>query len=90
MNIIKDFKNELLNRREIKMIVENSGNPGFANSIRMVAEKFKAEEDVIVVKNVRSKFGRGTFLIDVYLYDSKEDKSRIEEKPKQNKKGGNK
>ena len=82
MKILEDNKNSLLNRREIKMIVEHSGNPGFANALKMVAEQFKSKEDVIVMNNVKGKFGRDTFLVSAFIYNSKEDRDKIEPKPK--------
>jgi ribosomal protein S24E len=85
MKIISDNKNDLFKRREVKMVVENSGNPGFANALKLVAGQFKASEDNIAVHNVKGKFGRDTFLIDASIYNSKEDKEKTEPKPKMKK-----
>lgn len=41
-NIISDVKNDLFKRREIKIVVDSSGNPGFANALKIVSEQFKA------------------------------------------------
>ena len=88
MNVIKDFRNDLLKRREVKIVVNAEKNPGFANALKSVAEKFKADENVTFVKEVKSKFGRDTFLIDAFIYDSFKDKERIEPKKKEKKKEG--
>lgn len=85
---MNDIKNNLLKRREIKFLIESEANPGFANATKMVADKFKAEEDKIVVKAVKSKFGRKTFLIDAFVYDSIKDKEFIEPKKKVKKAAG--
>ena len=77
---IKDFKNELLGRRELKVVAEAEKNPGFANAAKIIADEFKAKEDLIVVKEVKSKFGRNTFLIDALIYYSAEDKEKVEPK----------
>lgn len=77
-----DLKNNLLKRREIKLIVDSSGNPGFASALNMVAQQIKAPEENIVVKNVKGKFGRDTFLIDAFVYDSVKDKESIEPRVK--------
>jgi ribosomal protein S24E len=82
MKTIMDFKNDLLKRREIKLIIEAQANPGFSNALKMIAEQFKSKEEEIVVKTVKSKFGRNTFLIDAFIYDSAQDKARIEPKKK--------
>jgi ribosomal protein S24E len=85
MEVIHDFRNDLLKRREVKMVVEAESNPGFADAMKIIAEKFKSVEDVIKVNNVKSKFGRNTFLVDSFIYDSLEDRERIEPKPKEKK-----
>jgi len=87
-NVIKDLRNELLKRREVKLIVKENKNPGFANALKIIAEQFNAKEENIAVKEVKSKFGRDTFLIDAFIYDSIEDKNRIEPKKKTKVKSG--
>lgn len=82
MKILTDTKNALLKRREIKIVVEASGNPGFEQARKIVVDKCKASEENIVVNNVKGKFGRDTFLIDAFVYDSVKDKETIEPKPK--------
>ncbi len=82
MKVISDFKNDLLKRREVKVLVEADSNPGFENAGKQIAEKFKASEEVIAVKGIKSKFGRSTFLISAFIYDSVDDKENIEPKPK--------
>ncbi len=79
---MKDFKNELLNRREVKIIINAPSNPGYAYSAKLISKQFKAAEEAIVVKNVKGKFGRDTFLIDAFIYDSVKDKEMIEPKKK--------
>ena len=86
MKTILDTKNHLLNRREVKVLVESASNPGFATSQSNIATQFKAKEDSIAIKAVKSKFGRNTFLIDAYIYDSAEHKAKIEPKVKVKKK----
>lgn len=82
MKIITDFRNDLLKRREVKVIVESQSNIGFQNSLATTAQQFKAKEEAIVVKAVKSKFGRNTFLIEAYIYDSVKDKDSIEPRKK--------
>lgn len=82
MNVIKDFKNDLLKRRELKVVLTAKSNPGFTNASKFISDEFKVKEDVLAIKNVKSKFGRDTFLIDAFIYHSANDKERIEPKPK--------
>lgn len=85
MNIIKETKNDLLKRREIQVVVESKGNPGLAQAAKMVSEKFKVDENLVAVKELKSKFGRDTFLIKANIYESNENKSLIEPKIKSKK-----
>ncbi len=82
METIRDFKNSLLKRREIEVSIDSVENPGFENSKKMVAEKFKAQDDSIVVRSVKGKFGRHNYHLDVFIYDSAKDRERFERKPK--------
>jgi len=79
---MKDFRNDLLKRREVQLIVNMNGNPGIQNSTNMVVDHFKSQEDKIVIKAVKGKFGRDTFLIDAFIYDSADQKNMIEPKKK--------
>ena len=72
MDIKKDNKNELMNRREIQAVVTSDKTPSFAEVSKMVGDKFKADDDQIMVEKVGGKFGKGTFLIEADIYDTKE------------------
>ena len=82
MNTVKDVKNDLLNRREIKIIIEADSNPGNAKAVQIIADEFKSSPENIVIKTLKSKFGRNTFLLDAFIYNSAKDKERIELKKK--------
>jgi ribosomal protein S24E len=82
MKVISDNQNDLFKRREVKLVVESSGNPGFASALKIVADHFKVNADHIALHNVKGKFGRDTFLIDASIYHSKEAKEKTEPKPK--------
>lgn len=86
--MISDFRNDLLKRRELKAVVESETTPSFESSAKMIAEKFKASEDAIVVKGVYGKFGRKTFLIEAMVYDSASEKDKVEPRKKEKKKEG--
>jgi len=82
MKILEDKNNSLLSRREIKIIVEASKNPSFPEVIKMIAEHFKAQEELIEAKGIKGKFGRNTFLISAFIYKTKEEKDKLEKKKK--------
>jgi len=82
MEILEQKENHLLNRKEIKIIVEAEKNPNYNEASEMIVKEFKGDKENIVVKLVRGKFGRGTFLISGFIYKSKEDKEKFEPKKK--------
>lgn len=82
MKILSDEKNALLNRREIKAIVNAGQNPGFENAVKLVSEQFKSPVENIALKTLKSKFGRDTFLINAMIYDSLKAKESFEPKKK--------
>lgn len=82
MKIVKDEKNELLNRREIVASVEEGKNPGIEAVRKEIAVKLKADENALAVKSLKGKFGSNEFLIEAFVYNSAQDKERIEPKVK--------
>lgn len=80
MKIISEKDNTLLNRKEVKLLVEAEKNPGFADMLKAVAEKYKIDENFISVNKIKGKFGRNTFLVTSFIYKSKEEKEKAETK----------
>jgi ribosomal protein S24E len=85
MQILKDIKNELFKRREIKIILPSEKTPSYAEVSKLLSEKFNSGEENIVISKVKGRFGAKTFLIDASIYDSKEYKEKTERKPKEKK-----
>ena len=88
MNTVKDFRNELLKRREVELVLTAEKNPGMKDAAKNIAENFKVNEELVAVKEVGSRFGRDSFVIEAMIYDSVADKNRIEPKKKEKKKEG--
>jgi len=82
MKIVEDKENSLLNRREVKAVIQAGKNPSFKEAEDLISEKFKAEKENIAVKAIKGKFGRDTFLLTAFIYKTKEDKEMIERKEK--------
>ena len=80
--ILENKENNLSSRKEIKVIVEALKNPSVEEAITLVAEEFKTHKENIAIKLIKGKFGRSTFLINAFVYKSKEDKEVIEPKKK--------
>jgi len=74
--------NALLKRTEIVAAMDSQENPGFEKARADIAKECKADEEAIVIKAVRSHFGRHSFAIEADIYDSVEQKNKIEQKPK--------
>ena len=83
---MKEFKNVLLKRKEVEFAVHSDSNPGYGNAKKIIAEKLKADEKLVVVKAVRGKFGSNDFIIEAFVYDSEEAKKNIEPVKKEKKK----
>ena len=82
MEILKDFKNDLLKRQEISLSLEADNNPNFSEIKKQVAKQFKKDEGVVDVYNIKGSFGSNEFKIDAYIYDSKEDLENASQKTK--------
>ena len=82
MEIKEDFKNSLIGRREIVAVVESIGNPGFESVKGDLIKELGADENLVIVRKVGSKFGRGSFDIEAFVYDSQESKEKVEGKDK--------
>ena len=82
MKVIREFKNELLKRKEVEFVIVAEKNPGFEGAMKALTDKFKVSEDHIALKYVKNNFGKKEFVVEGFVYNSKEDKERTERKPK--------
>lgn len=88
MELRKDFRNELLKRREIHGVLQSEKNPGLGEVRKLVAGKFKVGEDAVALKFVKNNFGSNEFLVEAFVYDSAEDLLNTEQVKKVKKKVG--
>ena len=84
MNIIKDFNNELLNRREMEFSFSSPTNPGFDGAMKKLCEK-GVSEDVSVIKSIKGEYGSENFFVEAFVYNSVESKTKVEPKKKEKK-----
>ncbi len=89
MEVLQDKDNFLTNRKEIKVVVDSEKNPTYDEAKDIVINEFNADKENVVVKKIKGKFGRDTFLISAFIYKSKEDKEYFEPKSKGNSEGDN-
>ena len=67
MKILEDKENSLLNRREVKIIVEAEKNPSFSESLKILSDHFKASEELISAREIKGKFGKKKYLDPSWL-----------------------
>lgn len=72
--ILKQNKNPFLNREEVVIQLNAQKNPSFAD----IKSALGKDENLIVVKSVRGNFGRDTFNAEAVIYNSEEDKNKVE------------
>jgi len=88
MEFVNDFRNELLKRRELSFKLSAESNPGFELAKKNLSENLSVSEDNVVVKIVKNNFGANDFLVEAFVYDSKEHLENTEPKAKVKKKAG--
>lgn len=88
MTIKKDFRNDVLKRRELQFVMPSKTNPGIEQAKKFLAEKLKHPEENIAIKSMKNNFGSDQFLIEALAYDSKEQREQVEPKIKPKKKAG--
>jgi ribosomal protein S24E len=86
INIIEEKKNDLFKRKEIVAEVRSSKIPSRDELLDIVAKKFSAEKQVVVVERIKGKFGSSSFRFFAKVYASEKDKEKVERKSKKNKK----
>lgn len=82
MKTLEDKENIFLERREVRIIVESNSNPSYEEAMNIICKNFNSDKDLVVIKGVKGKFGRKTFLISAFIYKDKESREKFERKPK--------
>ena len=83
LKIINQKENALLHRKEIHAHVSfDKATPSNADVMKQLATKLSAAEDVIVMRHIHGGFGKNVAHVEAYIYDSKEQKMKIEPKVK--------
>jgi ribosomal protein S24E len=77
MEQTKNIKNALMKRHEVSYIIDAEKNPSFLEMAKQISSDLKKPEENINVYSIQGKFGRDTFLVKAYVYDSKEDLDTI-------------
>ena len=81
--IIQQEKNPFLHREEFVIEFKSESNPSFDDVKKALG---KDDDELVVVKKIKSNFGKKIFAAEAVVYDSKEAKEKIEISPKKTKK----
>jgi len=79
--IISQNKNPFLHREEFVIEIQADTNPSFED----IKKELGKDNDLTVVKKINSGFGTNIFTAEVFVYDSKELKDKIEKQKKSKK-----
>ncbi len=85
-NVLEEKENELIGRKELKFIVVSDKTPSYEEAKKFIAEKFRANEELVVIKLIKGKFGLSKFLIEAFVYKDKESMELYEGKKEGEKK----
>ncbi len=80
VEILKDWYNALLNRREIDLRITHwgRGTPSRSEVLNIVAEIYNVDRERIIVKKIESEFGWCKTRAHIHIYDSKDLIEKIE------------
>ncbi len=80
MEIFREKKNELVNRKEIVFEYDNAGKstPKHEDVLKMVSDATKKAPDTISIKKIEQRFGGGRCKITAFVYDTKDSKNKYE------------
>lgn len=82
LQIIKNNENKLYNRIEIiaKIIHKNESTPKRDDIRKELSARLNKDEKNIIVKSIRTEFGKEESLAKVYVYNDQKDMFEIEPK----------
>ena len=86
VKILDEKENALLSRREVTAEISYTGaTPKTEDVAKAMSQNLKAEEKLVVIKNINQKFGIQKSKILAYQYMNEEDKIKYEPKKKEKK-----
>lgn len=84
--VTEEKKNPLFNRKEIFFEIQANITPSRLETSKFISEKFSTPIENIKIKGIHGKFGSNVFSGSVFIYNSEEDKNRVEIKKKKDEK----
>ena len=78
MEVVNNFENKLLERREVKVVIESDGPTVSRDKVKAeLAKKFKAKEDMIIIDSINSNFGSLDVEVNANIYSKKDVLERL-------------
>jgi len=85
MKIEKQKRNDLLERKEILLLIESKTTSSKEEIKEELSKKLKKEKQNIVINKIDQKFGSNKFDVDIFVYDSYEGLKKYNKIPKKTK-----
>jgi len=80
--ILNQIENPLFKRKETTFSVDSEITPSNIDTKKFISENFSIPAENIKIRKILGKFGSKTFTVYCNLYESKEDKEKVEIKTK--------
>ncbi|MBU0756821.1 MAG: hypothetical protein KKF44_02040 [Nanoarchaeota archaeon] len=81
LELIKEKELPLLSRKRASFWYKESGaTPSRKNLIKEIAKRFKANEDLVIIKHIYPQFGSSKAKVLVHIYDDKKKMDFFEHK----------
>lgn len=85
MKILQDKENNTIGRKELVVELEKESSPNYVEITEMISENLKADKELVIVKKIKSSFGKNIFEIQAFVYKNKESKEKFERKKEKKK-----
>jgi len=83
--VINESENFLFNRKEIEVSVESDVSPSINEVKKLISENFSTDKEAIKINKIKGVYGSKNFRIFADIYESKESREKMEQKPKKEK-----
>lgn len=77
--------NPLFGRKEVTIEIENALVPSYSELNEILSKEYSADKGSIKIIKVHTRFGVQKFIVQANVYNSKEEKEKIEVKSKKDK-----
>jgi ribosomal protein S24E len=84
--VLNKKENPLLNRREVEVTIETNASPKTSEAEEFIAKEFSTTAENVKIKGINGKFGSRNFTVLANIYNSKEEKNKVETRTKKEKK----